>query len=40
VNFDGGRLIHAQHLVAVEVCLLDAAILQCDLAVQRRRDAE
>src|SRR5262245_43534243 len=40
VNLDGGRLVHAQHLVGIEVGLLDTAVFQRDLAVERRRDAE
>ena len=40
VDLDGRRFVHAQHLVAVEIALLDAAVLERDFAVQRRRDAE
>src|SRR5262249_26801297 len=40
MNLDRRRLIDAQHLVSIEVALLDAAVLQRDLAVERRRDAE
>ena len=40
VNLDGGRLIHAQDLIAIEVGLLDAAVLERDLAIERSRDAE
>ncbi len=40
VDLDGRRLVHAQHLISVEIGLLDTAVLQCDLAIERRRDAE
>src|SRR5580704_2905452 len=40
VNLDGRRLVHAQDLVAIEVGLLDTAVLQRDLAIERCRDAE
>src|SRR5277367_1038698 len=36
MHIDGGRLIDAQHAIVVEVGLLHAAILDGDLAVQRR----
>ena len=39
VHLDLGHLAHAQHRVVVEVALLDAAVLEGDLAVQRRRQA-
>ena len=32
--------IHAQHLVAIEVGLLDTAVLQRDLTIECRRDVE
>src|SRR5437870_7762407 len=40
VNLDCRRLVHPQHLVVVEIALLDTTALQRDLATQRRRDAE
>src|SRR6202035_3382366 len=40
VDLDGRRLVDAKHLVGVEVSLLDPAVLQRDLAMERRRDAE
>src|SRR5260370_42178955 len=40
MNLDGRRLVHAQDLVVMEVALLDAPILEGDLAIERRRDAE
>jgi hypothetical protein len=40
VDLDGRRLIDAQDLVRVEIGLLDTAVLDCDLAIERRRDAE
>src|SRR4030095_8825554 len=40
VDFDLRRLIHAQDLVAIEVGLLDATVLESDLAIERGRDAE
>src|SRR5215467_10636854 len=40
MDLDGWCLIHAQHLIAIEVGLLDTAVLQRDLAMERRRDAE
>ena len=40
MDLDGRRLIHAQHLVGIEVGLLDTAVLQRDLAIERGRDAE
>src|SRR5215471_9616060 len=40
MDLDGWRLVYSQHLVAIEVGLLDAAVLQGDLAMERRRDAE
>src|SRR3984893_19003219 len=40
MDFDGRRLIDAQNLVGIEVGLLDTAILERDLAVERCRDAE
>ena len=40
MDLDGGRLVHAQHLIAVEVCLLHTSVLEGDLAMERRRDAE
>src|SRR5262245_15993408 len=38
MNLDRGRLIDAQHLVVMEIALLDAAILQRDLTMERARD--
>jgi hypothetical protein len=40
VDFDGRRLVHAQDLVGIEIALLDTAVLQRDLAIERRCDAE
>src|SRR5215467_7319755 len=40
MDVDGGCLIDAEHLVGVEVGLLDAAVFQRDLAMQSGRDAE
>src|SRR5262249_56332733 len=40
VDVDRRGLVHAQHLVGVEIGLLDPAVLQRDIAMQRRRDAE
>src|SRR4029077_21273965 len=40
VDIDRRRLVHAQDLVGIEIALLDAAVLERDLAVERRRDAE
>jgi hypothetical protein len=40
VDLDRRRLIDAQDLVGVEVGLLDTAVLERDLAMERRRDAE
>src|SRR2546423_15278203 len=40
VNLDRGCLIDAQHLVVVEVALLNTAVLQRDLAVERCRAAK
>src|SRR5439155_11303852 len=40
VDFDGRRLVHAQDLVAIEIGLLDTAVFEGDLAVERRGDAE
>src|SRR6516162_7295622 len=40
MDLDCWRLVYARHLVAVEVGLLDAAVLQGDFAMERRRDAE
>src|SRR5215475_7407804 len=38
MNLDRGCLIDAQHLVIMEIALLDAAVLQRDLAMKRGRD--
>ena len=35
-----GASFDAQHLVGIEIGLLDTAVLQRDLAIERRRDAE
>src|SRR5712675_3225051 len=40
VDFDRRRLIDAQDLVGIEVGLLDTAILETDLAIERRREPE
>src|ERR1700693_1067719 len=40
VNLDGGRLIHAQHLISVEIALLNTTVLERNFSVERRRDAE
>src|SRR5262245_24066272 len=34
MNLDCWRLVDAQHLICVEIALLDAAVLQRDLAVE------
>src|SRR5260370_40899917 len=34
VDLNGGRLVHTQHLIGIEVGLLDTAALQRDLAVE------
>jgi hypothetical protein len=34
------RLVHAEYLIGIEIGLLDAAVLQRDLPVEGRRDAE
>jgi hypothetical protein len=36
VDLDGRRLVHPQHLVSVEVGLLDTAVLEGDLTMKRR----
>jgi hypothetical protein len=40
MNLDRGCLIDAQHLVVIEIALLDAAVLQRDLAMERCRNAK
>ena len=40
MDFDGRRLVDPQHLVGIEVGLLDTPVLERDLAMERRRDAE
>src|SRR5215470_9205520 len=40
VDFDPRRLVDAQHPVVAEVGLLNPAVLECDLAVERARQAE
>src|SRR5215211_951021 len=40
MHFNSRRLVHTQDLVLIEVGLLDAAVFQRDLPVERRRDAE
>src|SRR5258706_11685119 len=40
VDLDRWRLVHPQHLVIVEIALLDAPPLHRDLSTQRRREAE
>jgi len=35
MNFDPRHFIDAEHAIVSEVGLLDAAVLDCDLAVQR-----
>src|SRR5215472_6776110 len=40
VDFDSRGFVHPQHLVRIEVGLLDTAVLERDLAMQRRGDAE
>jgi len=35
VNLDRGRLVHADHLIGVEVGLLDTTVLQRNLAIER-----
>src|ERR1700745_43069 len=40
MNLDFRRLVHADHLVGVEVGLLDTAVLQRDLTIERSRGAK
>src|SRR5580704_19300935 len=40
VNLDGRRLVHAENLVSIEVGLLHTAVLERDLTIERRSDAE
>src|SRR6266436_51367 len=40
VDLDGRRLIDAKDSVGIEVGLLDTAIFESDLAIERRRDTE
>jgi hypothetical protein len=40
VNIDCRRLIHAQHLVRIEIALFDTPVLQRDLAIERGRGAK
>ena len=40
MDIDGRRLVYAQHSVGIEVGLLDTAVLERDLAIERGRDAE
>src|ERR1700722_9918541 len=40
VNLDGRRLVHAENLVRMEVGLLHTAVLERDLTIERRSDAE
>src|SRR5262249_48680825 len=40
VDLNGRRLIHAQHLISIEVGLLDTAVLQRDLAIEGGGGAE
>ena len=40
MNLDGRRLVHAQDLIIIEVALLDAPVLEVDLAIVCRRNAE
>ncbi len=40
VDLDCRRFVDAQHRIAIEVGLFDAAVLQRDLPVERRRDAK
>src|SRR5215472_8091956 len=40
MNLDGRNLVDAQDLIVIEVDLLDATILQGDLATKRGGDAE
>src|SRR5579862_4357253 len=40
VNFNRRRLVHAQHAIGIEIRLLHAALVESDLAVERRRHAE
>src|SRR3984893_10299169 len=37
VDLDGRRLVHAQDLVGIEVGLLDTAVFEGDLAIERCR---
>jgi hypothetical protein len=40
VDLDCRRLVHAQHLIRVEVALLDTPVLQRDLAIEGSGGAE
>ena len=40
MDLDRRRLVDAQHAIVVEVALLDAAVLERDLALQRGGEAE
>jgi hypothetical protein len=40
MDLDRRRFVDAQHLVSVEVGLLDTAVLERDSAVERSRDAK
>ncbi len=40
MNLDLRRLVDAQHAVVVEIGLLHAALVDGDLAIERRRQAE
>src|SRR4051794_38203175 len=40
MDFDYGRLIHAQDLIGVEISLLDTSVFDGDRAIERGGDAE
>lgn len=40
VHLDDRRLVHPEDFVCIEIGLLDASVLEGDLAIERRRDAE
>src|SRR5262249_25950665 len=40
VDIDHWRFVHAEHLVRIEIALLDTPVLQCNLAIKRRCDSE
>ena len=40
MDFDRRRFVHAEHLIGIEVGLLDTAVLERDLATKGRGGAE